>query len=481
VKTTIAVLNKKGDNTIASVIGALKKVTTEKEAYFTITTPSMQVTEKNLEKINKLYLNSPVAIGHFSLEASLPEDIQYVKQKDATLFLEGTVYSSTEKISELLKPQVNRVQMASNFIRNAEGDFALLAIKEKMMIAARDPIGVQPLYYGENQDFAAVASNRKALWALGVKEVWSFPPGHVATATSEGVKFEPAKTLAYTNPISMDIDEAARILKNLLDYSVQIRVFGLKKVAVAFSGGVDSSIVAYLAKKYCPNVNLIHVSLENQFETQEALEAAKELGLPLYVHLFKETDVELTIPKVLELIEEADPLKVNVGIPFYWAAQKTAEAKLQVLLAGQGADELFGGYQRYVKQYLISGDEKVRQTMFNDVAKVYESNLERDMKICISNNVKLRLPFASYNIAEYAMSLPTELKFEKDPDSLRKLVLRKVASNLGIPACIAQKPKKAVQYSTGISSVLKKLAKKQNITLGCYLNDLFVKQTQKNR
>jgi asparagine synthase (glutamine-hydrolysing) len=226
---------------------------------------------------------------------------------------------------------------------------------------------------------------------------------------------------------------------------------------------------------------LIHVSLENQFETQEALEAAKELGLPLYVHLFKETDVELTIPKVLELIEEADPLKVNVGIPFYWAAQKTAEAKLQVLLAGQGADELFGGYQRYVKQYLISGDEKVRQTMFNDVAKVYESNLERDMKICISNNVKLRLPFASYNIAEYAMSLPTELKFEKDPDSLRKLVLRKVASNLGIPACIAQKPKKAVQYSTGISSVLKKLAKKQNITLGCYLNDLFVKQTQKNR
>jgi asparagine synthase (glutamine-hydrolysing) len=71
------------------------------------------------------------------------------------------------------------------------------------------------------------------------------------------------------------------------------------------------------------------------------------------------------------------------------------------------------------------------------------------------------------------MSLPTELKFENKADSLRKLVLRKAAENMGLSKAIAEKPKKAVQYSTGISSALKKLAKKQNLTVAEYINRIF--------
>ena len=114
----------------------------------------------------------------------------------------------------------------------------------------------------------------------------------------------------------------------------------------------------------------------------------------------------------MELIEEADPIKASIGLPFYWAAEKAAEAGFKVMLAGQGADELFGGYQRYVKEYFKDGGETVRKTMFNDVVNIHESNLERDLKITSFHDVELRLPFASFELAEFALGLPVEFKIE---------------------------------------------------------------------
>jgi asparagine synthase (glutamine-hydrolysing) len=195
----------------------------------------------------------------------------------------------------------------------------------------------------------------------------------------------------------------------------------------------------------------------------------------LQVYLFREEDVEEVVPKVVKLVEEPDPVKTAIGMPFYWTAEKTAEAGFKVLLAGQGADELFGGYQRYLNDYLLYGGEKVRSNMFNDVVKLHENNIERDKKICSFHSVELRLPFASYQIAKFALSLPIELKFEKKADSLRKLVLRKIAENIGLPASIAKKPKRAIQYATGINDALKKMAKKQKMTVNEYVNKIFLK------
>ena len=136
------------------------------------------------------------------------------------------------------------------------------------------------------------------------------------------------------------------------------------------------------------------------------------------------------------------------------------------------ADELFGGYQRYVNEYCKDGGEEVRKTMFNDVVKIHESNLERDLKITGFHDVELRLPFASFELAEFALSLPLEYKIEPKPGTLRKLVLRKVALNVGMPSSIVDKPKKAVQYSTGINNAIKRVAKKQDKTVNEYLTEL---------
>jgi asparagine synthase (glutamine-hydrolysing) len=145
------------------------------------------------------------------------------------------------------------------------------------------------------------------------------------------------------------------------------------------------------------------------------------------------------------------------------------------MLAGQGADELFGGYQHYVNEYCLDGNVKARKTMFNDVVKIHENNLERDLKICDFFDVELRLPFASFELAEFALDIPVDLKIENKTNTLRKLVLRKVALNVGMPAWIVEKPKKAVQYSTGINDAIKRIAKKQEKSVNKYINEIFLR------
>ena len=408
-------------------------------------------------------------------------DRQPLRLGDAAVLFDGRIYSptlgalGTEIIAKKLQ-QADHLKVSETFLKEVEGDFSFIIAEPQRIIAGRAPIGVKPLYYGENRTVAAFASNKKALWKLGIDEALSFPPGHLAFVSREGFKFKPIKTLVYSEPKQVTMQKAAETLQKLLERSVRRRVSGTKEIAVAFSGGLDSSVTAFLAKKCRANVHLIHVSLENRPETEEAKKAADELNLPLHVYLFGEADVEKVVSSVVELIEEADAVKASIGVPFYWTAEKAAETGFRVLLAGQGADELFGGYQRYVNDYLLHGKEKARRAMFDDAVKLHESNIERDVKICGFHDVELRLPFASYQIAQFALNLTVELKIERKADSLRKLVLRKVAVDMGLPSSIVEKPKKAVQYATGINDVLKKLAKKQKTTITEYVNKLFLSQ-----
>lgn len=478
----IAVLDKRGEDAAEAVVRVLKALQTEHSEDFGVATPATCLIEGDVDALQSQRVKSTAAVG-YTFPKTLPQNKpQSAKSENATLVFTGRVYSPTQKtsIAEVTakKLKQNRGKAIEELFSEVEGDYAFILAEPDAITAGRDPVGVQPLYYGENKNIAALAANRKALWKLGIEKLQSFPPGHVAVVSREGFKFKPVKTLVYAKPQPITMQEAAATLCKLLENSVRKRVWGLKEVAVAFSGGLDSSVIAFLAKKCQVNVHLIHVSLKNQAETEEAKKAAKELHLPVQVYLFEEEDVEKVVAKVVELIEESDPVKTAIGVPFYWTAEKTAEAGFRVLLAGQGADELFGGYQRYINDYLLHGKEKVRRAIFDDVIRLHESNIERDVKICNSHDVELRLPFASYAIADFALSLPLELKIEKKADSLRKLVLRKTAENMGLPAAIAEKPKKAIQYSTGINDALKKMAKRQNATVNGYVNKLFLKSTQ---
>ncbi|MCW4045328.1 MAG: asparagine synthase-related protein [Candidatus Bathyarchaeota archaeon] len=478
-RTLISVLNKTGENAIDVVVSSLKALLGEPSDSYGIATPT-PCGEKEADASQSQCAKSKTAVGYTIPKTPAEDETQPAKLDNSMLVFAGRIYSPARTVSATgfvaNKLRKDPFKAAEAFLDQVEGDFGFIITEPNRLIAGRDPMGVQPLYYGDNSSVAAIATNREALWAMDIEKPQSFPPGNLAFITCSGCKFKPVKTLVYVEPKPINMQEAAATLQKLLEGSVRKRVQGLKEVAVAFSGGLDSSVIAFLVKKLGIGVHLIHVSLKNQIEIETAKAAAEQLGLPLHVRLFGEDYIEKVVAKVVQIIEEPDPVKAAIGVPFYWTAETTAELGLKVLLAGQGADELFGGYQRYINDYLRHGEETVRKKMFDDVIRLPESNIERDVKICNCQNIELRLPFASYRIAEFAIRLPIELKLEKKTVSQRKLILRNVAKKMGLPPSITEKPKKAVQYSTGVNGALKKIAKNHKQTIREYIDTLFLRE-----
>ena len=474
-KVTIAALDKQENSVKEKLIEVLRGFIDEQVRYFGLISPVKTIHEKSLDLLNRQSSDTSAAVAYVSSN-SASKGYAFLQLNDVDLVLQGNIYSPVMKKvlqQKLAKEPQHCEATLQTLIEEADGDYAFFMIKKGWIAAGRDPVGVQPLYYGENEELAAFSSNRRALWLLGIENPASFPPGNLAFVDQSGFQFKQVKALSFAKPQPITMENAARKLQVLLEESIRRRTHDVKKAAVAFSGGLDSTLVAFIAAKQGLEVNLLHISMENEAEIEEAVDAAEQLNLPLQVHLYKDSNVEKTLPKVVELIEEADPIKASIGLAFFWTAEKAAETGLHVVLAGQGADELFGGYQRYINEYCKEGSEKVLRTMFNDVVNIHLSNLERDLKVTGYHDVELRLPFAWFDLAEFAVGLPIECKIEPKPDTLRKLVLRKVALDAGMPRSVVDKPKKAVQYSTGINDAIKRVAKRHGKTVAEYISELF--------
>ncbi|MCD4841390.1 MAG: asparagine synthase C-terminal domain-containing protein [Methanosarcinales archaeon] len=255
-------------------------------------------------------------------------------------------------------------------------------------------------------------------------------------------------------------DETAACEMIITTLSKSVKKYLTPDCAVLFSGGVDSSLITALAARHVPGITLITVGFSGSNDVKWAPDAAQLLGMEnnLILKIIDLDDVESTIPRVMEALETADPMAISLGVPLYIASTKAKSRNINLLMAGQGADELFGGYHRY-KEIIKKSTDALHEAIVADVSRLPRRDILRDNTVAEAAGIKLAAPFLDPDVVELALSIPAALKVrEFDGELVGKYILRRAAESV-VPAKIAWRDKKAMQYGSGVWAALGRLAR----------------------
>ncbi|HIH58787.1 MAG TPA: diphthine--ammonia ligase [Nanoarchaeota archaeon] len=343
------------------------------------------------------------------------------------------------------------------------GVYAFAYWNENTVFLARDILGVKPLWYNIEGKKLSFSSEKKALGdaeELNPRQILEY------SVKTGNIRFIERTFFSLGKKIQGDV--LAQLEKNIIE-AVRIRI-PERKFGLLFSGGLDSVLLAKILKDLKQDFTCyIAATSKNSPDLIAAEEAAKVLGLPLQPIIVSEEETKEYLKILVPLIEDSNVIKVGVALPLYIASTIAKKERNKVIFSGSGADEVFGGYNRY-KMGEIS---RLNQDCYSDLLKIYEKNCYRDDVITMHNNLELRVPFLDKELVAFALAIPPELKIKNGEE---KYILRQVALHLGIPEKISARKKKAAQYGSGFDQALEKLAKKEKKSKSKYLEQFYPKR-----
>ena len=230
-----------------------------------------------------------------------------------------------------------------------------------------------------------------------------------------------------------------------------------KKIGVAFSGGVDSTLLAKLVKDMGHDIHLLTIGFHDSHDINFAKEVNQILNFP---HSISEIEPEKfkEISQKINHTIKSDNLSWNENsIAFYYVAELAQKNGLKTVVTANGIDELFCGYNSYREAIEAGEDEVVK--MMNMKLKNEEEMMVAINTVTAEFGVRMIQPFLSPNFIDYAKKIPVSEKIHGPDDMQRKHPIRELAMDYGIPEVAAQKQKKALQYGSQIHKSLLKSRK----------------------
>ncbi len=336
-------------------------------------------------------------------------------------------------------------KLLNNILKELDGVFSFFLHNRtyNYTLLARDVLGEKPLWFHHDKKSFIFASERKA----------------IASEKIEPEELNPRKIILYNNRnkkltfFHQDFFKITRSEKHLKELPALMKEAIKKRIpdknlGLLFSGGLDSTFLAFMLKELkVPFKAYMTVDASKKDEIENAEKIARQLNFPLKIVGVTKEQVKKELPKVIQLIETADPVKVEVGLVMHFALKEAKKDKIKVIFSGLGADDIFAGYKR------MYADQDVSLDSLSSLRRIYERDLYRDDVLSMSHNIELRLPYLDRSLVQACLNIPNELKVAETPKNL----LRNLARKLGLPEELTTLKRNAAQYSSGIGKLTAKI------------------------
>ncbi|EMY3583417.1 asparagine synthase B [Flavobacterium psychrophilum] len=348
----------------------------------------------------------------------------------------GEIYNHQELRDGVLKHHTFRTKSDSevivhlyeefgyDFLNVLDGDFAFVVINGDDYIAGRDPMGVKPLYYGlDERGRMYFASEMKPI-ADQCKTFFTFPPGHYYTLKTGFVKYYKPEYCDYkkaTNTLDL------KLIRDSLTEATRKRLMSDVPIGVLLSGGLDSSLTSSIASRLLKEKGKILHSFsigldENAPDAKAARKVAEFLGTKHHeVHFTIEQGIEI-LDKLIWHLETYDVTSVRASTPMYFLSKAITDMGIKVVLSGEGADEVFGGYLYFRN---APTTEDFQKETIERVQKLFTADLLRADKSTMAHGLEARVPFLDKAFLDVAMLVKPEEKQPKTYGGKEKYILRK--------------------------------------------------------
>lgn len=331
-----------------------------------------------------------------------------------------------------------------------DAEFACILYDAKMdrFVAARDPIGIRPLYYGyDEQGVILFASEPKNLMGL-VREILPFPPGHFYADGKFTCFCDIAAVDAYCRD---DLETVCANIREKLIAGVQKRLVADAKVGFLLSGGLDSSLVCAIAARESKTpIKTFAIGMnEDAIDLKYARQVADFLGSDHTEVIISKEDVLSALETVVELLGTFDITTIRASMGMYLVCKYIHEkTDIRVLLTGEVSDELFG----YKYTDFAPSPEAFQQEAQKRVRELHMYDVLRADRCISVNSLEARVPFGDLDFVKYVMSIDPKRKV--NTYNMGKYLLRHAFEGLGyLPDEILWRQKAAFSDAVGHSMV----------------------------
>ena len=359
-------------------------------------------------------------------------------------------------------PELNGIFAFVLYDRGSAGD-------DPRWIVARDHLGIVPLYLGRDAAGTRyVASELKALTPVCV-EVEEFPPGHVLDSRTGTFEAWYDRGWMHAVPAPADVTapraDAAEKVRAALEAAVHRQLMSDVPYGALLSGGLDSSVIAAVAARYSrrrvedddaseawwPRLHTFAIGLEDSPDLERAREVADHIGSVHHGFIYTIQEGLDALSDAIRHMETYDVTTIRAGTPMYLLARRVRSTGVKMVLSGEGADEVFGGYLYFHKapDRAAFHEETVRK-----LDRLHQYDCLRANKAMAAWGVEARVPFLDRRFLDVAMGLDPEVKMVRrvagEPEDRRvaeKQVLRDAFRDL-LPDSVAGRQKE--QFSDGV-------------------------------